>query len=258
MSMRKRISAGLGAAALALLPLNAAAAQAPAQVVIVHGVPGLTVDVLVNGAVAVAGFRFADEPVVTTLPAGTYTLAVAAAGTTTPVLSLDATLTAGTSVTVAAHLDAAGQPKLAAYANQNSATGIQPFHLANFGAVDILSGTTAVLAGVTNGQTARIDVPGGTTVPAVGIGAAGTNVPAISLGDMTVKAGELRLVYAIGPNTGATLPTVVQAAVAVTPAARVPSGEAGLATSALPAGVLGLMALGLALALTPTVARRRG
>ncbi|MEX0868760.1 MAG: hypothetical protein WD011_03725, partial [Nitriliruptoraceae bacterium] len=138
----------------------------------------------------------------TELPAGDYTLAVAAAGTTDAVLELDATLTAGTSVTVAAYLDPNGVPQLRAFVNENDASGIQPFHLANFGAVDILAGGDVALAGVTNGQTARIDVEGGTTVSNVGIAAAGSGTSAIALGDVTVPAGTLVLAYAIGPDEG--------------------------------------------------------
>ncbi len=258
--MNRRILTGIVAAALAVLPAAAASASShdTAEVVVVHGVPGLEVDVLVDGAAAIEGFNFGDDPVVTSLPAGSYTLAVAAAGTTDPVLTLDATLVAGTSVTVAAHLDASGNPQLRAYVNENSATGIQPFHLANFGAVDIFAGGEPVLEGVTNGQTARIDVDGGTTVPGVGIGAAGSGEVAIDLGSVTVPANTLVLAYAIGPDEGQTLPSVVVATVGVaSDAGSVHSGTGGLASTALPTGVLVAMLLGVALVAAPVVARQR-
>jgi hypothetical protein len=253
----KKLLTGVAAAALALLPLNAAVADTGAEVVIVHGVPGLEVDVLVNGAAALRNVNFGDT-VVTTLPAGNYTLAVAAPGSTTPILSLDATLVDGLSVTVAAHLNASGAPILAAYQNQNRATGIQPFHLANFGAVDILSGSTAVLAGVTNGQTARIDVAGGTTVSAVGIGAAGTGTAALSLGDVTVPNQRLILAYAIGPNVGESLPTVVTVVIgALGEPHSIPSGSAGLADSGLPLGLFAVMLFGGLMLAAPALASRR-
>jgi len=252
----KKFLTGVAAAALVLLPLNAAAADTGAEVVIVHGVPGLEVDILVDGAPFLRRVNFGDTAV-TALPAGNYTLAVAAVGSTTPILSLDATLVDGLSVTVAAHLDAAGAPVLAAYQNLNRATGIQPFHLANFGAVDILSGTTAVLSGVTNGQTARIDVAGGTTVPAVGIGAAGSGTAAISLGDVTVPNQRLILAYAIGPNTGQTLPTVVTVVIGALGEAGIPSGEAGLADRGLPMGLFAVMLVGGLLLVAPSLATRR-
>jgi hypothetical protein len=252
----KRFATGVAAATLALLPLTAAAADehVGAQIVVVHGVPGLEVDVLVNGAAGITGFEFGDV-VTTTLPAGDYTFAVAATGTTTPILTLDASLGAGLSATIAAYLDTNGAPQLRAFVNENSASGIQPFHLANFGAVDILSGTTTVLGPVTNGQTARIDVAGGTTVSAVGIGAAGSGTAAISLGDVTVAQNQLIMVYAIGPNTGETLPTVVTATTNVGGVRVIPSGTGGQ-TAMLPFALLAVGLLGSLMLVAPRRASR--
>jgi hypothetical protein len=254
----KRFAAGLAAAALAMVPMTAAVADdhVGAQIVVVHGVPDLTVDVLVDGAPAITGFEFGDV-VTTTLPAGDYTFAVAAAGTTTPILSLNASLGAGLSATIAAYLDASGAPQLQAFVNENGATGIQPFHLANFGAVDILSGTTTVLGPVTNGQTARIDVPGGTTVSAVGVGAAGTGTAALELGDVTVARNQLLLVYAVGPATGDALPTIVTASTNVGGVSVIPSGTGGQAATTLPLGMLALLLVGAGLLAQPMVARRQ-
>jgi hypothetical protein len=254
---KKRIAAGIAAAALTLIPATAAVADqhVGAEIVVVHGVPGLTVDVLVNGAPAITGFEFGNV-VKTALPAGDYTFAVAAAGTTTPILTLDASLGSGISATIAAYLDANGAPQLAAFLNENSASGIQPFHLANFGAVDILSGTTTVLGPVSNGQTARIDVPGGTTVSSVGIGAAGSGVAALSLGDVTVAQNQLLLVYAIGPNTGETLPTVVTSSTNVGGVRVIPSGTGGQSANALPLGVLALMLAGAGMLAVPALRRQ--
>ncbi len=255
---RARLAAGLGAAALLAVPAVAAAQTGTAEVVVVHGVPDLVVDILIDGEVAIEAMEFADAPIVTTLPEGDVEIVVAATGTTDPVLSLDATLTSGTSVTVAAHLDALGAPKLAAYENRTTMAGIQPFHLADFGAVDVLAGTEVLLAGVLDGQTARIDLPDGATVADVGIRATGTNEIAIDLGTLTVAADELLLVYAVGPDTGDTLPTIVTATVDAVAVGDIGAGEAGLvASGGLPAAVAGLMVLGLALVLAPVAVRRR-
>jgi hypothetical protein len=272
----KRKVAFLAAAMLAL-PATAAIADShggDAEVVVVHGVPGLEVDVLVNGDAAITNFEFGDV-VTTALPAGDYELVVAATGTTDPVLTLDASLTAGSSVTVAAYLQDGGAPALAAFPNETDGTGIQPFHLADFGAVSIIAGGEIALDDVTNGMTARVDVPGGTTVPGVGIGVAGSADAAIELGDVTVPEGQLVLAYAIGPDEGAELPTVVTEAVSVAAAdsgtdtdtddgddssqpTAVHSGSGGLAAdSGLPLWVAGLMALGALALAVPTVAGAR-
>jgi hypothetical protein len=252
----RKFLTGVAAAALAVLPLTAAAADEHigAEIVVVHGVPGLEVDVLVDGVAAITGFSFGDV-VKTTLPAGDYTFGVAATGTTTAILELEASLGAGLSATIAAYLDTNGDPQLQGFVNENGASGIQPFHLANFGAVDILSGTTTVLGPVTNGQTARIDVAGGTTVADVGIGAAGSGTAALSLGDVTVLRNQLVLVYAIGPNTGETLPTVVTASTNVGGVQIIPSGTGGQ-TSTLPLLVLSVMLAGSVLAVAPRLAAR--
>jgi hypothetical protein len=275
--MKTKLTVALAAAALAVVPATAAFADAHdgnAEIVVVHGVPGLEVDVLVNGDAAIEGFNFGDT-VVTELPAGDYDLAVAAAGTTEPVLSLSASVEAGASYTIAAYLQEGGDPTLEAFANENDATGIQPFHLADFGAVSIIAGGDIALDDVTNGVTARIDVDGGTTVPGVGIGVAGSTEAAIALGDVTVPADTLVLAYAIGPDEGEELPTVVTEAIAVPAAAdagddaadddadeveqphTVDAGSAGLADQGLPLWVAGLMALGALGLAAPAVATAR-
>jgi hypothetical protein len=278
MSIKSKVA--LLAAALVIVPAGAAMADShsDAQVVIVHGVPGLEVDVLVDGAAAVEGFNFGDT-VVTDLPAGDYVLGVAAAGTTDAILTLNASLTAGSSVTVAAYLQEGGEPTLAAFANETDGTGIQPFHLADFGAVSIIAGGEIALDDVTNGVTARVDVPGGTTVPGVGIGVAGSTDAAIDLGDVTVPDGSLILAYAIGPDEGAELPTVVTEVVAAGSTTDAPdagdddgaedstteaaptavhSGTGGLAADqGVPLLVVSLMALGALGLASPAIAAAR-
>jgi hypothetical protein len=255
MRSRKFIT-GVAAAALAAIPLNAAVAagHTPAEIIVVHGVPDLEVDVLVDGAPAITGFEFGDV-VKTSLPAGDYTFAVAATGTTDAILEIEASLGEGLSATIAAYLDADGNPQLQAFVNENGASGIQPFHLANFGPVDILSGTATVLGPVFNGQTARIDVAGGTTVADVGIAAAGSGEAAIELADVTVPANTLVLVHAIGPDTGETLPTVVTSTTNVGGVTTIPSGTGGQ-TSTLPMLMLGLMLAGTVLVAAPRLAAR--
>jgi 2',3'-cyclic-nucleotide 2'-phosphodiesterase (5'-nucleotidase family) len=171
-----------------------------AEVVVVHGIPGVVVDVLVDGEAAIEDFRYGDTAVAE-LPAGTYDLAVAAAGTTTPILELEnVPVENGVSYSVVAHLDADGAPTLSPFANETDVEGIQAFHVADFADVVLLSGTTVVVDNVANGDDFKADVPGGGTVEDVGIGLAGTTVAAIELGDVTVPADTLLLVYAVGPG----------------------------------------------------------
>jgi hypothetical protein len=173
---------------------------ANAEVVVVHGVPGLVVDVLVDGAAAIEGFRFGDVAVAE-LPAGTYDLGVAPAGSTDAILELeDVEVAAGTSYSVVAHLDADGAPVLSPFVNDTDDTGIQAFHVAAFPEVVLLTGSTVLADDVANGDDAKFDLPAGTTVADVGIGLAGTSDAAIALGDVTVPADTVLLVYAVGPG----------------------------------------------------------
>lgn len=259
--MKKTLTAAMLAAALAIIPASAAFADGhEAEVVVVHGVPDLEVDVLAGGEPVISGFNYTDVEVLN-LPAGSYDLGVAAAGTTDAILELTADVEAGMSYTVAAYLDANGDPTIGAFVNETSATGIQPFHLANFPEVAVIAGGAAALDNVANGATARIDVPGGATVEGVGLGLAGTTDIALDLGDVTVPEDTLLLVFATGPS-GEELPDVTVQAVSaagemMAPDAEHSPGEAGLASSALPTWAIALMLLGALSLAAPAVAAAR-
>jgi hypothetical protein len=282
--MRKRIIAAAAAAALLLVPAAAMAQDGTAEVVAVHGIPQSIFDTLGADTTAVDVYVAGsyDDPLLTfefgdveslDVPAGAYDLEVYASGSDPeagdPVLSLSTPeLAAGASASVVAQLNEAGDtPSLEAYINENDGTGIQVFHTAAFGAVDIIAGGEAALEGVVNGDTARIDVPGGTTVPGVGVAPAGGEV-AIEIGDVTVPDSTLVLAYAIGSADDESL-QVVTGTTAVSAAAddngddngteddaddagttdgerptAVHSGSGGLAADGMPLWVLGLMGLG--------------
>ncbi len=258
--MKKTLTASLAVAALLAIPAGAAIADShdTGEVVIVHGVPGFEADILVNGETSdFAGLSYGDTAVVD-LPADTYQLGVAEAGSTDAVLEASATVEAGMSYSVVAHLDTDGDPALTVFANETDAPGIQPVHAANFGAVSIIAGGEIALDDVVNGQTARIDATG--TVPGVGIGVAGSDEAAIDLGDVDVPDDQLILAYAIGPDEGAELPDVEVVAVDVMgdhAPDEVPAGSGGLVDTGLPMVVVALMALGLVAVASPVVAAAR-
>ncbi len=281
--MKRTLTVGLTAAALAVVPLSSAVADGhglpdievqpvavptaddSAQVVVVHGVPGLEVDVLADGEPVLESFSYRDIEVLE-LPAGAYDLGVAAAGSTDEILSLIADVDAGTSYTVAAFLDAEGNPTIDAFVNETDATGIQPFPLAAFPEVAIIAGGEAALDDVPNGVTARIDVPGGTTLEGVGVGVAGSTDLAIDLGEVTVPEDTLLLVYAVGPvpaddaaDDASDEDTMADDAEdeMVAPSAEHSPGTAGLAATSLPVWTLVLMALGALALAVPTLAAVR-
>ena len=107
----------LGIGLLAVLSMFATPAGAQAStgtVTVIHGIPGLTVDVYVNGKLTLEDFAPDTVTAPLELPAGTYQIAIRpanAAADSTPVLAGSATLPAGANASIVAHLDASGQPE---------------------------------------------------------------------------------------------------------------------------------------------------
>ncbi|MFA9431423.1 hypothetical protein [Egicoccus sp. AB-alg2] len=277
--MKLRVLAASTAALLLLAPTAAFAQDDTAEVVAVHGIPQSVFDTLGADSTAVDVYVAGsyDDPLLTfefgdvetlDVPPGAYDLEVFPAGGDTsgdPVISLSTPeLAAGASASVVAQLNEAGDtPSLEAYINENDATGIQVFHTAAFGPVDVIAGGEPVLEGVTNGDTARVDVPGGTSVEGVGIAPAGGDV-ALEVGDVEVPDGTLVLAYAIGSADDESLQIVTgSTAVAGDDAAdggddaptRVDAGSAGLADSGTSTGLLAALFAGAALLFAPAAAR---
>jgi hypothetical protein len=92
-------------------------------VTVIHGVPGLTVDVYVNGVKTLPAF----EPWTVTdplqLPEGNYDIVIVPEGgnPANPAISGSALLPAGANVSIIAHLTAAGAPTLSVFVNDVSA-----------------------------------------------------------------------------------------------------------------------------------------
>jgi hypothetical protein len=251
--MRKLIVL-FGAMLLALLPATGASAQSSdGQVVVVHGVPDLTVDVYVNGALTLEDFEYGTVAGPLTLPAGTYDLEVYAADadpdSTDPALSGSTDLPGGAYATIAAYLQEGGAPTLGVFVENNSATDagnarITARHLADFGAVDVLANDGAVWEGVTNGVGADTDVPADTYN--IKITAAGDASTIAFDADLNLAEGTNTIAYAIGSVAGGNFQVVANVISGLQSAPEgVPTGTGGLAgtSSLLP---IALLAVGLA------------
>ena len=263
----RRLIAG-GAAGLAIVVAGAIPATADshtASLSVLHGVPGLTVDVWVNGERTLDDFEPGDLAGPLDLPAGTYTVAITAsdaADDSSPAIGpVDLPLAAGTSYTAVAHLNAAGTATATLFTNDTSATAagqgrLTVRHTAAAPAVDILAGGTAVISGLENPDESILNLPAGTVSAAVA--AAGTTEPVIGPADVTVTEGVSTIVYAWGSLADENLALAVQTIDGLhTSPSGVPSGELGLAAQQsangwLIGGALALAAGGLVLA-----ARRR-
>jgi hypothetical protein len=260
-----RRTALLTALSLPLVPLALAApasasSAGEATVSVLHAVPGLTVDVYANGAELIPDFEPGTLTDPQQLPAGTYDLAVFAAGadpaTDAPAIELaDATVPAGANITVVAHLGADGTPVLTPFVNDVSALDagkarLSVRHTAAAPAVDVRAGGTPVIEGLENPGEETLVLDAGTVSADVVL--AGTDTVAIGPADLPLAEGTATFVYAWGSAEDANLALAVQTVDGLhSSPSGVPSGEAPLT------GTAWLAALGLAALVGAGVAGRR-
>lgn len=261
--MRKTISAGLAAGVVAALGFAmpaSAISSTSADLSVLHAIPGVTVDVYVNGALTLDDFTPGTLAGPLDLPAGSYEVAVTAADAadaSAPILGPAAVaLEAGKSYTAVAHLSAAGEPALTPFVNDIAATAagegrLTVRHTAAAPAVDILAGGSAVVSNLTNPNEATLNLPAGTVSAAVAL--AGTTAPVIGPADVPIKDGVLTIVYAWGSAEDANLALAVQeVSVGHTSPGGVPSGTAGymaerdaMVQTAWTVGAAAILAVGL-------------
>jgi hypothetical protein len=273
--MHRTIAAAgtVGLAALLVTPVTAAQAQeqGEATVSVLHGVPGLTVDVYANGEELIPDFEPGTLTDPLSLPAGTYDLQVFADGDTPdsadPAIEANGVeVPAGANATVVAHLDADGNPTLSPFVNDTSPTDagnarLTVRHTAAAPGVDVRADGDVLFGDMQNPDEASSDVPAGTYSADVAL--AGTEDVVLGPADLNLAEGTHTIVYAWGSAEDDNLDLAVQTIDGLHSApAGVPGGEAGLApeTSGAPAWALGLgmmSALGLVVA-GRQLARARG
>lgn len=266
--MRYKLLAGLAAGSLA-----AAAAVAPAyaisptssDVYVVHGIPGLTVDVYVNDALTLEDFTFGTVAGPLDLPQGDYKIQVFAANddpaTATPAIDVPAaSVPANQSVSLVAQYNAEGDPTLGVYVNDISTIPagqgrLTVRHAAQAGEVAIVANGAIAFDDVANGDQAATLLPAGTIT--AGVAGAGTTTPLVipasgEPASVSIVEGTNLIVYAVGPEDDLQLITQSISGLHSAPDG-VRSGTAGLAADADPtAGLAGsavLVALLGALAL---------
>lgn len=272
--MRKSIfTVGVGAAAIAAamaLAGPAQAAEGDAQLSVLHGVPGLTVDVWVNGDRTLDDFEPGSLAGPLALPPGAYELAITAsdaADASSPAIGpVNVTLAAGGNYTAVANLDAAGKPTANLFTNDLSQIEagkgkLTVRHTAAAPAVDVLAGGAAVVSNLANPSEQTLALDPGTISAAVA--ATGTTAPVIGPADVTVAEGTHTIVYAWGSLADENLQLAVQtieglhSAPGSVPGARDGSSESGASTSGLSGSVsagqvvvtVGFIAVALALLL---------
>jgi hypothetical protein len=265
--MKKILAAAIGAGTLVALgavgPANAA--EGPAQLSVLHGVPGLTVDVYVNDALTLDDFEPGDLAGPLELPAGTYSVAITAsdaADASSPAIGpVDLSLEAGKNYTTVAHLTESGDPTATLFTNDIAQTAagegrLTVRHVAAAPAVDVLAGGAPVITNLTNPNEQVLNLPAG--VVSASVAAAGTTEPLIGPADVDVAEGASTIVYAWGSLEDDNLDLAVQTITGLhsTPNG-VPAGVAGLAATNAPGSdggtwvaIGGAALAGLALAFT--------
>lgn len=249
----RRIRTILLSAALLLAAFAVpAAAQETGTVTVVHGVPGLTVDVYVNGDATLEEFEPGTITDPLQLPAGSYDIAVYPAGADAesedPAIEASVDLPAGANASIVAHLTESGDPTLTTFVNDTSAIAagearLAVRHTAAAPAVDVQSDGEVVFDGLTNPNEVQADLPAG-TVPA-SVVLAGTDDVVLGPADLDLQEGSSTIAYAIGSAEDGTLDLLVQTVSGMGSApGAVDAGSGGAAVPTVP--VIALFGLALA------------
>jgi hypothetical protein len=203
-------AAGVGIVATVLaatLPAGGpAAARGAATLNVMHGIPGASVKVCVDGQAALRDFTYGEKAVGVSVPAGAHRVRVVSAGKpcgSTAILRHAYQLQAGRNYTVVADLKPSGAPALSAFANDvrrvdEGTARLTVRHTAQAPAVNVWAGATKLIGGhrFTWGDSRTFAVPGGdyrvkVTLP-------GSRKPVIGPKSLTLRSGQAYQVYAVG------------------------------------------------------------
>lgn len=270
MTLKRAAFVALIALLAPLVLAGPSAAQDGARIHLIHGIPGVDVDVEIAGEVAIPGFSFKDTQDLSDFAGQTLTaVQVKVAGTDDVAIDVgDLALPATGNITAIAHLDADGTPTVTVFSNDVSTLDagegrLVVRHTAAAPEVDVLAGGEVVFGGIANGGEAAADLPAGTVTASV-VPAGATEPVVIGPADLPVTEGSSLIVYAVGSLADENLDVITESIDGLdgSPTA-VHTGnspvESGLATStaaALVLGALALAAVGGFAALRPVRARR--
>jgi hypothetical protein len=204
--MGKRAVGTVLAATLAATLLSAApASAADATLNVVHGIPGVDVDVCVNGAEAISDFNPGEVVTGVSLPAGSYDVKIVGVADDCDDAAIlqanDLELASGKNVTAVAYLAEAGAPTFGLFTNKVQAlpkatARIQVRHTAEAPEVNVWANGGPLVTGLANGETATARVPKG--IYAAWVSLPGDFQPVIGPAVLKLRAGHAYQVYAWG------------------------------------------------------------
>jgi hypothetical protein len=193
------------------------AGAADSSVYVVHGIPGVPVDVYVgstDGDPALPGFEFGDVAGPLSIPAGSLPVFVVAAGQDPSVpanviITQTLEVPSGANVSVVADL-VGGAPVLTPFVNDVStvpegSSRVTVRHAADAPPVNVLVNGEVAIPGLASGAQASAVLPAGTYDVQVQL-TDGTPLPALSPGSVTIPSGVNVIVYATGSATNETFP----------------------------------------------------
>jgi hypothetical protein len=200
----KRVLAGIAAIAAIVVAPGAANAQDDTQITLLHGIPGVTVDLAVGGAVVIPGFEPGASQDLTAFAGQTLeNLEVRLAGEETVAIGpiAEFAVPASGNWTVVAHLDADGVPTVTPFENNTAMTAdgqgrLTVRHTAEAPAVDLVVGEARPIEGAANGASAELELPAGEIAGAQLAPAGGD--PIVDVPTVNLKAGTNLIVYAVG------------------------------------------------------------
>jgi len=221
---------------------TSASAADTATVSVLHGVPGVTVDVYANGQKLISDFAPGTLTDPMSIPAGSYDVALYPAGSdpaaTRPAAEAKGvSVPAGANASLVALLDPQGTPTLKAFANDVSAVPagqarLTVRHVAAAPAVDVRAGGTPIITGLSNPNESSLVVDAGTVTADVVL--AGTDTIALGPAQLDLREGTSTVVYAWGSQqAGFRLATQTLGGMSSAPSG-VPAGSGGLADDGLP------------------------
>jgi hypothetical protein len=239
--MKALVTAVAAAVALAFVP-GAAQAQDEVSISLVHGIPGVQVDVLVGDNVIIDRFQPGSIADISSFTGRTLeNLSVVDDGTGDVVIGPVASLEMPTSGSwsFVAHVDEGGTPVLSSFQNDiapaTSGTARLTFrHTAEAPAVDLIIGDQRPVTDASNGDSAVTELPAGTLSDAQ-LAPAG-EAPIVDIATLDLAPNTNTIIYAVGSIDDDTLDFVVERVDLETASAPSTTVASGSATSTTVAG----------------------
>jgi hypothetical protein len=262
--MRSPIALLAGMVATLLVATPALAQEDEVRIHLIHGIPGVDVDVWAGGEPVFEGFAFGDTQDLSALAGGTLEgLEVRVAGTEDVAIDAgDVSLPASGNYTVIAHLTEDGTPTLAVFENDTStiAAGsgrLTVRHTAAAPAVDVLAGDEPAFTELANPDEASADLPAGTLSASV-VPTGATEPVVIGPADLAVEEGSSLIVYAVGSLDDESLTVLTESITGIgsTPAS-VDTGNSPVDDGSTPTIPLIGIAVGIAMVVTGLAFSRR-